>query len=250
LTTLTVVLRSTLVSPRRSALSLGPRTSRAVVDSGRSTIDTSPPRAWTWHMASQQVETRLRIADGLLVIVLAFISLAMVWSQAPAAWTGILVSVAAAVAVLAGVTIVVGRPRAGRLVLTRRRWKYAVLIGFVVVFAVAVVMLNRPDGNPAFALVPLGVAMFAAQLFEPESVPKSAFTMVALGDHDARMWKRFVLVLALAGIVLGCISAVAAAVGNVFLASLLLPPAILFLVFAAAVRTQLKPKRRQPKAKP
>ncbi|MDD0858405.1 hypothetical protein NHF46_12820 [Arthrobacter alpinus] len=117
-------------------------------------------------MASQRVETGIRIAGGLLVIVLAVISLIMIWSKSPEALTGIAISLAGAAAILWGAVIVVGRTRAGRVVLTRRRWKYGLLIGVIVVCTVTAVVLNRPAGNLGLAAFPIVVGVFVAQLFE------------------------------------------------------------------------------------
>lgn len=117
-------------------------------------------------MASRRVETSIRFAGGLLVIVLAVISLIMIWSQSPAALTGVAISLAGAAAIFWGAVIVVGRTRAGLVVLTRRRWKYGLLIGVIVVCTVTAVVLNRPVGNPGMAVFPIVVGVFVAQLFE------------------------------------------------------------------------------------
>lgn len=117
-------------------------------------------------MASLRVETSIRFAGGLLVIVLAVISLIMIWSQSPAALTGVAISLAGAAAIFWGAVIVVGRTRAGLVVLTRRRWKYGLLIGVIVVCTVTAVVLNRPVGNQGMAVFPIVVGVFVAQLFE------------------------------------------------------------------------------------
>lgn len=189
-------------------------------------------------MVSQRVQTRIRIADGSLVIVLALVSVVMIWSQAPAALAGIAVSLAAVGALILGVTVLVGRSGSQRLVLTRRRWKYVLLLGALVVYFLAGFALGRTGGNPVLALFPALVGGFLAQLFEPESV--AVFTMAALSDRNVRAWKRVVLVAALVGIFLGCVGVVGAVVGNLVLVSLLLPVAIIFLILAAVAWVRLR----------
>lgn len=196
-------------------------------------------------MASQRVEARLRIAGGLLIIGLAIISLIMIWGQPPDAFTGIAISVAAAGAVVLGATIVVGRTRAGRMVLTRRRWKYGLLIGYIVVVILAAVFLNRAGSNPGLPLFLIGMGVFVAQLFEPEAT--AASPLAVLSDRDVRTWMRIALVTACVGVVLCCISVVVATTGNLLLVSLLLPVAILSLIFAAGIWVWLRSTKRPTK---
>jgi hypothetical protein len=70
-------------------------------------------------------------------------------------------------------TIVVGKTKAGRLVLTRRRWKYFTLIGLfiavIITFVVAAPNLDRPWANSVLSVFPLVLGGFVAQLYEPES---------------------------------------------------------------------------------
>ena len=216
----------------------------AFLDSGQSGIDTISLGECTWHMVSRRIETSIRIVGGLLVIVLAVISLIMIWSQSPEVLTGIAISLAAAAAIVLGATIVVGRTRAGRMVLTHRRWKYGLLIGDMVVYAVTAVVLHRPGGNPGLAVFPIGVAIFVALLFESETVA-AAPKLGSLTERNVRSWTRILRMTAIGGLVLCCISVVAAVVGNFVLVSLLLPLAIIFLFFAGAIWVWLRSVRRQ-----
>jgi hypothetical protein len=206
-------------------------------------------------MASERVETRLRVADGLLVIALVIISLVMVWSQVPVVSPGILLSIASGILIILGFLVLIGKTRTGRLVRTHRRWKCILLIGVAVVFttlAGVTLIIDRPGGNPALPLFPVIVGGFVAQLFESEATAKftMAAQMAALGDRDAKVWKRFSLVLVLVGIVLGCVAAVAGASGNVTLVSILLPIGILVMVLAAAIWVPLRSRNRQPRGTP
>jgi hypothetical protein len=79
-------------------------------------------------MASQETEGKLRIADGLVVIALAAVSLQAIWRTAPEAWFGVLQSLMPALLVALGGVILAGKTRAGRLVRTRRRWRYFALL--------------------------------------------------------------------------------------------------------------------------
>lgn len=218
------------------------------LDLGQFGIDTISLGECSWHMASRRVEASIRITGGLLVIVLALISLIMIWSQSPEALTGIAISLAAGVVMFSGAIIVVGRTRAGRIVLTRRRWKYGLLIGVIVVYTVMAVVLNRPVGNPGLAVFPIVVGLFVAQLFESEAVAASKAALILLTDRDVRSWTRIVRVMAVAGVVLCCISAVAAVVGNFVLVFLVLPVAIISLFLAGTIWVWLRSVRRQAKA--
>jgi hypothetical protein len=204
-------------------------------------------------MASNETDARLRIADGLVVIALAVTSLFMIWRPATEAWFGIVQSLMPAMLLLIGAVVLVGRTRAGRLVLTRRRWKYFTLVGVVlgviiVIVVVSAIFPGRPGGNPALGLFPAIIGLGLAQLCEQENSPQ--FKASDLSDHDAKVWKRIALVPALVGIVLGCIAGIAAAAGNIGTLALILPIAILFLVFAAAIWVMLRPRNRQLRAKP
>ncbi|ALV45310.1 hypothetical protein MB46_07180 [Arthrobacter alpinus] len=199
-------------------------------------------------MASQRVETCLRIAGGLVVIILAVVSLVLMRTHSPDVLPRIAISLAAAAAIFWGFTVVVGRTRSGRIVLTRRRWKYGLLIGVIVVYAVLVVAVHRPASNLGFAVFPIGVAIFVGQLFESETV--AAAPMVgAVTDRNVRSWRRIALVTAVVGGVLCCVSAMAAFAGNLSVVALLLPVAIVSLVFAAVFWVWLRSIRRQVKGR-
>ncbi len=194
----------------------------------------------------------LRIADALVVMALAVTSLVMIW-PATEAWLGILQSLLPAMLLLIGGVLLVGRIGAGRLVLTRRRWKYFTLVGVVLGVIIVVVVASavspgRPGGNPALALFPALIGLFLAQLYEPES--SQQFKPTDLSDRDAKAWKLIALVAALVGIVLGCFAGMAAAAVDTGLLAFLLPIAILFLVLAAAIWVMLRTRTRQPTAKP
>ncbi|WP_157372475.1 hypothetical protein [Arthrobacter sp. Soil736] len=158
-----------------------------------------------------------------------------------------------ALLVLWGATILVGKTRAGKLVLTRRRWKYFTLIGVVVGIIVVTVVVtaispDRSGGNPALGLFPAIVGLFVAQLYETEG--SAQFKASDLSDRDVRVWRKIALVPAFVGIVLACIAGIAGATGNIGALALLLPIGILFLVFAAAIWMMLRIRNRQLRAKP
>lgn len=110
-------------------------------------------------MASRETEGKLRVADGLVVIALGVVSLLTIWKNAPEAWFGILQSLMAALLIAWGGVILVGKTRAGRLVRTRRRWRYFTLIGVVLAAIIAIVVstsisTERQEANPAAGLLP------------------------------------------------------------------------------------------------
>lgn len=202
-------------------------------------------------MASIETDARLRIADGLVVIALAFTSLFMIWRPATEAWVGIISSLLAVALFALGATVLVGRTRAGRLVLTRRRWKYFMLVGVVlaliILFVVTRPSLDRPGVFPVLAVFPAVIGLFVAQLYEPES--RAQFKPSDLSDRDAKTWKSISLALALIGLIVGSIAGIAGAGGDSFTTALLLPIAILFLVFAAGIWMMLRSRNRQLTAK-
>jgi hypothetical protein len=204
-------------------------------------------------MATKETHARLRIADALVVIALAAASLFMIWRMGTEAWFGIIRSLMPLMLLLFGATILYGKNRAGRLVLTRRKWKYFTLLGVVagliiVIAVTTVISTDRPGDNPALALFPAIIGLFVAQLYETES--SAQFRASDLSDRDAKAWKRIAVVQAIVGIVLGCISGIAGMAGDIDALVLLLPIAILFMVFAAAVWTMLTMRNRQLKTKP
>lgn len=205
-------------------------------------------------MASEETDARLRIAVGLVLIAIAATSLIMTWyptTGAPATWLGISSSLMAVLPLLWGVVLLIGKTRAGRLVLTRRRWKYLMLFGVVlaliIVFMAMRPSLDRSGGNAVLAMFPAITGLFIAQLYEPES--SAQFRASDLSDHDAKTWQRISLVLALIAFVIGSIAGIGAAAGNIGPVALLVPIGILFLVFAAAIRVMLRTRNRQLRAK-
>jgi hypothetical protein len=204
-------------------------------------------------MASIETDARLRIADALVVIALAVTSFIMIWRPETEAWFGIIQSLMPAMLILIGAVVLVGKSRAGRLVLTRRRWKYFTFVGAVLGIIIVIIVGTaifpaRPGGNPALALFPAMIGLFLAMLYEPENSPQ--FRASDLSNRDARAWKRIALVPAMIGIVLGCIAGIAGAAGNIGALAFLLPFGILFLVFSAMIWMMLWIRNRQLRAKP
>lgn len=201
-------------------------------------------------MAAPETETKLRIANGLAVIALAVLSVLTIWRTAPAAWFGIIQSLMPALLVVLGGVILIGKTSAGRLVRTRRQWRYFMLIGVVLAFITGTLVVTSispepPGGNPALGLFPAITGLFVAQLYEPEK--STQFTSTDLSNHDAKTWQRMALLTALVGIILGCIAGATAATGDSGTGFLLLPIALLFLAFAAAIWIMLRSRNRQLK---
>jgi hypothetical protein len=168
-------------------------------------------------MASRETEGKLRVADGLVVIALGVVSLLRIWRNAPEAWFGILQSLMAALLIAWGGVILVGKTRAGRLVRTRRRWRYFTLIGVVLATIIAIVVstsisTERQEANPAAGLLPAIIGLLVAQLYEQERAAQLKAS--DLSDRDAGVWKRIALAGALVGIVLGGLSGVTLAAGD------------------------------------
>lgn len=204
-------------------------------------------------MASRETEGKLRVADGLVVIALGVVSLLTIWKNAPEAWFGILQSLMAALLIAWGGVILVGKTRAGRLVRTRRRWRYFTLIGVVLATIIAIVVstsisTERQEANPAAGLLPAIIGLLIAQLYEQERTAQLKAS--DLSDRDAGVWKRIALAGALVGIVLGGLSGVTLAAGDSGTGFFLLPVALLFLVLAAAIWIMLRSRTRQLRAKP
>ncbi|MDF9751990.1 hypothetical protein [Arthrobacter sp. ES3-54] len=202
---------------------------------------------------TKETDARLRIADALVVMALAVTSLVMIWRPETDVGLGILQSLLAAMVLLGGAVVLGGRTRAGRLVLTRRRWKYFTLIGVVLGVIILIASASasfpgRTGATPALALFPALVGLFLTQLYEPEKTAQAKAS--DLSNRDAKVWKRSALVSAAVGIVLGCIAGLAAAAGNIDSLALLLPIALLFLVFAAAIWMMLRTRNRQLEANP
>jgi hypothetical protein len=167
-------------------------------------------------MPSQQTEGKLRIADGLVVIALSAFSLLTIW-RTPADVVLLFQSRMPALLVFWGGVILVGRTRAGRLVRSRRRWRYLALLG-VVSFVVIVTIVGtshnpeRPGADLSLRLFPPIVALFVAQLYERED--SAQFKAADLSDRDAQAWKRIAYVPAALGTFLGCLASVTIAAGD------------------------------------
>lgn len=212
-------------------------------------IDSGTADGSTWRMASKETDARLRIAGGLVIIALAVTSLFLFWY--PAAGDkdpkfGIL-SILVAVGQLAlAIMVMVGRTRKGRLVLTRRRWRYFTLVAVVLVTVILIMVthpnLDRPGGNLDLAFYPVLISGFVAELYEAESAAQ--FKLSGLNDRDAGAWKRRSLVLALIGVVVGAIAGTAGAAGDIMTLSLLWPIAFVSLVFAAGIWMMLRTRNR------
>ncbi|WP_284984193.1 hypothetical protein [Arthrobacter sp. efr-133-TYG-118] len=187
-----------------------------------------------------------------MVISLAVTSLFMILRPETEMLFRIIQGLMCAILFLWAATILVGKTKAGRLVLTRRRWKYFTLVGVVVAVTTMLVVTSviqaRPGGNAALPLFPAIVGLFVAQLYEPEGIAQ--FKASDLSDRDARVWKKIAIVSAIIGISLGCIAGIAGAVGNVFALPLLLPIAVLLLASTAMIWMMLRTRNRQQRAKP
>lgn len=193
---------------------------------------------------SAKAETGLRIADGLVVIVLGVLSVVLVWGLPFDSWMRILASVMAGLIIVVGVIVLSGRSRSGRLRLTRHRWKYGAVIAAVAVTVVGVVISAADfSTNPTSALYPCLTGLFIAQLFEPEATQK--FTASQLSSRDADAWKRIMVGSALTGLVLGAGAIVSVLFGGLTLVTVLPPLAALFLAIAAAVWTMLRARKKQ-----
>lgn len=203
-------------------------------------------------MASIQTDAKLRIGVALIVVALAVTSLLLVWRPGVEMGFRILQSLGFAAMLFLAATIVVGKTKAGRLVLTRRRWKYFTLIGLfiavIITFVVAAPNLDRPWANSVLSVFPLVLGGFVAQLYEPES--SAQFKASDLSDQDAKTWKRISLVLALIGAIIGCIAGIGGVTGNIVVFALLWPIGLLCLVFAFAIWMMLRRRNWQLGAKP
>jgi hypothetical protein len=200
-------------------------------------------------MASKGTAAWLRIAGGLVIIALGFASLFVYWYPA----TGVTdpgprnLSTLVAVGQFAlGIILMVGRTKAGRLVLTRRRWKYFALAAVVLVTIILIMVtrpdLDRPGANVFLGSVSVLITGFVAQLYEHESTAQ--FKLSDLSDRDAGTWKKTSLVLLLVGVGVGAMAGIGAALGNIFALPLLLPIAVLSLIFAGGIWMMLRTRNR------
>ena len=200
-------------------------------------------------MAARETNARLRIPLALAVIALAAASLFMILRPEIELWFRISGSLLCAILLLWATMILVGKTKSGRLLLTRRRWKYFIILGVVVAVAMTLAVISilaaQPDRySPLLQpLVQMLLALFVAHLYDPGGPP--LFKAPDLSDRDARAWKRAAIVLAFLGISLGCIASIAGAAGNIFALPLLLPIAVVLLVIAAGLWTILRARNRQ-----
>ncbi|MFJ5696586.1 hypothetical protein [Arthrobacter sp. NPDC093139] len=200
-------------------------------------------------MASIDTDARLRIPVALVVIALAIASLFLIWRPEIELWFRISGSLLCAILLLWAAMILGGKTKSGRLLLTRRRWKYFIVLSVVVAVAITIaviaILAAQPDQDSPLVqpLVQMLLALFVAHLHEPEGPP--LFKAPDLSDRDARAWKRTAIVLAIIGISLGCIAGIAGAAGNIFALPLLLPIAVMLLAIAAALWTILRARNRR-----
>lgn len=199
-------------------------------------------------MASKESHARLRIPLALVVIILAVAALFLTWVPEIEIWFRISGSLLCAILLTWAAMILVGKTRSGRLLLTRRRWKYFTILGTVVaaIITVAVIFIvaARPDRYYPLVppLVPMFLGLFVAYVYEPGGPP--LFKAPDLSDRDARAWKRTAIVLAITGISLGCMAGIAAAAGNVFALPLVLPIPVMLLITAAVMGKMLRARNR------
>ena len=200
-------------------------------------------------MAAIDTDAKLRIPVALVVIALAIASLFLIWRPEIELWFRISGSLLCAILLLWAAMILVGKTKSGKLLLTRRRWKYFIILSVVVAVAMTLAVISivaaQPDHySPLMSpLVQMLLALFVAHLYEPGGPP--LVKAPHLSDRDVRAWKRAAIVLAFLGISLGCIAGIAGAAGNIFAMPLLLPIAVVLLVIAAALWMMLRARSRQ-----
>lgn len=129
-------------------------------------------------MASIKTERALRIADGTVVVALAVISLASLWWLSPNPWIGVPQGILAIMLILLGGAVLVGRTRYGRLVRTRRRWKYLTGLGAIALLLglMSVSVIGSPGqlgSNPVAGLLPALMALMIVQFYEAETAAQS-----------------------------------------------------------------------------
>lgn len=184
----------------------------------------------------------------MLVIALAVVSLLMVWGSRGDSQFRNLQTVLAGVVIALGLAVSIGKSRSGRLVLTRRRWRYVLLIVPAAVIAVILVLdtvwFTRAP-SAITAMFPSILGGLVSQMFEPEGT--AGFKASDLGERDARVWRRILWACVLATVLVGSIGAFAAATGNLTVGALMLPFAGLFLFFAVAIWILLRSRTRQLK---
>lgn len=199
-------------------------------------------------VASHKAETGLRITDGVLVLVLALVTLFMAWRLPGTDIFRIVLGVMGALALLFGAVVLVGRTKAGPLTRTRRRWKYISLLVYIVLMVIMIIVTisvtsGRPTGNGQWGLLAALLALFLVQLYEPVGTGRS--TASSLSDRNAGAYRRIGLLALLGGIVLGAMGVLGAVAGNPTLPAHLLPPAVFFLVFAVGIWMMLRSRKQQ-----
>ena len=96
----------------------------------------------------------------------------------------------------------------------------------------------------------LGTVLVAGRTWAGRPEGADASTWATLTDRNAKTWNLIVLVAAVAGVLLCCLGMVATVTGNLALGSVLVPFAVIFLVFATLMWTQLRSVKRQAKGAP
>jgi hypothetical protein len=198
-------------------------------------------------MASKESDARLRIPIGLAVAALAVAALFLTWSPEIELWFRISGSLMCTFLLLWAAVILVEKPKTGRQILTRRRWKYLTTLGAVVAgivtLTVFIIVAAQPDRySPLVSpLFPMLLAMVAAYMYEPGGPP---LIRGPATDRDAKVWKRTALVSGIIGISLGGIAIIAAAAGNIDTLALLSPVAVVLLITAAVQGAKLRARNR------
>ncbi|WP_442543908.1 hypothetical protein ACSBOX_19280 [Arthrobacter sp. KN11-1C] len=144
-----------------------------------------------------------------------------------------------------GVVILIGRSRRDRLVLTRRRWKYAfsaAIGGMGLVFLI--LSIANPQRSPTPTLYSMFLGMGLSQLFEPASAAN--VSPASLSEHDAKAWKRIGVSLLVAGIlIVGGGAALSAITGVMDWSAALIPVGVMVLAFSAIVWALLRARTGQ-----
>ncbi|MFJ5698720.1 hypothetical protein [Arthrobacter sp. NPDC093139] len=200
-------------------------------------------------MASRESDTRLRIPLALVVIVLAAAGLFLTWVREIELWFRISGTLMCAILLLWATIILIGKTKSGGLLLSRRRWKQFTVLGVVVAAAITLgviisILAARPGSRSPLLppLYPMLLGLTAAYLYEPESPPLMRGPAT---DRDARVWKRNAIVLAIAGIGLGCITVIAAAADNTIVRIFFEGPAVVLLITAAVMGMMLRARNRR-----
>jgi hypothetical protein len=199
-------------------------------------------------MASHKAETGLRIADGVLVLILALVTLLMAWWLPETDIFRIVLGVVGALALRFGVLVLVGRTKAGPVTRTRRRWKYVSLLVYIVLMLIMIIVMisvtsGHPSSNGQWGLFPALLALFLVQLYEPVGTGRASAS--SLSEQNAGAYRRIGLLALLGGTVLGAMGVSGAVAGNPTLPAQLLPPAVFCLVFAVGILMMLRSRKQQ-----